>query len=79
MVRSIVIGLVGVVMMGCATNVDEPLPTPTAQEPQRDPPAQTLSGDLRTPLDRATEIQATIEENQIPNVGNKTVVSIPGH
>lgn len=78
MTRAIVLGVIGFMMMGCATNVDEPLPEPAAQEPQRDPPAQTLSGDLRSPLDRATEIQAAIQQNPVDNLGAKTVQPLPG-
>ncbi len=39
----------GVGMVGCATDVDDPVPPGPASEPQKDPPAQTLSGELRDP------------------------------
>ena len=45
---ALVLGL-GVGMMGCATAVDDPVPPTPAPEEQRDPPAQTLSGQLRDP------------------------------
>ena len=39
----------GVGMMGCATDVEDPIPPTPAPEPQRDPPKETLSGELRDP------------------------------
>lgn len=45
---ALVLGL-GVGMMGCATDVDDPIPPTPAPGEQRDPPAQTLSGQLRDP------------------------------
>lgn len=44
----IALGL-GVSLMGCATGVDDPVPQAPAPEEQRDPPSQTLSGELRDP------------------------------
>lgn len=44
----VVAAVLGLSVMGCATDVDDPVVNPT-DEPQRDPPSQTLSGDLRTP------------------------------
>jgi hypothetical protein len=45
------VGIVGLsmAMMGCATGVDDPVPPAPAPEAQRDPPKQTLSGELRDP------------------------------
>ena len=45
------VGIVGLsmAMMGCATSVDDPVPAPVEPVQQLDPPAQTLSGDLRQP------------------------------
>jgi hypothetical protein len=76
--RILIAAMMGFVMMGCATNVDEPLPQPAPQEPQKDPPAQTLSGDLRTPWDRAEELNSSITENPADNLGPKQVPNIPG-
>jgi len=39
----------GVGMVGCATDVEDPVVPAPAAEPQKDPPAQTLSGELRDP------------------------------
>jgi hypothetical protein len=39
----------GVGMVGCATDVEDPVAPAPAAEPQKDPPAQTLSGELRDP------------------------------
>jgi hypothetical protein len=44
-----VVVALGVGMMGCATSVDDPVTPAPAPEEQQDPPAQTLSGQLRTP------------------------------
>jgi hypothetical protein len=45
------VGVVGLsmAMMGCATSVDDPVPPAPAPEAQREPPQQTLSGQLRDP------------------------------
>lgn len=45
---AIVLGL-GIGLMGCAAGVDDPIPPAPAPEEQRDPPKQTLSGELRDP------------------------------
>ena len=39
----------GVGMVGCATDVEDPLTPEPAGAPQKDPPPQTLSGELRDP------------------------------
>lgn len=39
----------GVGMVGCATDVEDPVTPAPAGEPQKDPPPQTLSGELRDP------------------------------
>jgi hypothetical protein len=39
----------GMSLMGCATGVDDPVPQAPAPEAQKDPPAVTLSGELRDP------------------------------
>jgi hypothetical protein len=36
-------------LVGCATDVDDPVEPAPAAQPQKDPPAQTLSGELRDP------------------------------
>lgn len=47
-VIAIVLG-VGMSLMGCAAGVDDPVPQAPAPEEQRDPPSQSLSGELRDP------------------------------
>ncbi|MDB5213828.1 MAG: hypothetical protein JWO86_1755 [Myxococcaceae bacterium] len=39
----------GVGMVGCATDVQDPVPPAPAPVAQKDPPAQSLSGELRDP------------------------------
>lgn len=39
----------GVGMVGCATDVEDQVEPAPAALPQKDPPAQTLSGELRDP------------------------------
>ncbi len=59
---AIALGVVGLSMMGCAADVEDPvLPIP-APEPQRQPPQETLSGELRTP-----------QLQQIANIDNNNV------
>lgn len=48
LVFAIVLGA-GMSLMGCATGVDDPVPQAPAPEAQKDPPAVTLSGELRDP------------------------------
>lgn len=45
---AMVLGL-GMGLMGCATDVEDPVPQAPAPEEQRDPPSQALSGELRDP------------------------------
>jgi hypothetical protein len=46
---ALALGIASLSIVGCATAVEDPvLPTP-APEAQRDPPQQTLSGELRQP------------------------------
>jgi hypothetical protein len=47
---SVFAAVLGLGMMGCATDVEDPIVNPTAV-PQRDPPSQTLSGELEEPQD----------------------------
>jgi hypothetical protein len=42
---------VAVTLGGCATGVEDPQPVPAPDEPQRDPPKVTLSGDLDNPYE----------------------------
>jgi hypothetical protein len=46
---AVAVGFVGLTMMGCATDVDDPVVPAPAPEEQRDPPKQALSGQLRDP------------------------------
>jgi hypothetical protein len=50
----VVAAVLGLGMMGCATDVDDPIVNPT-DEPQRDPPSQTLSGELQEPREVAVD------------------------
>ena len=45
------VGVLGLsmAMMGCATDVEDPVPPSPAPEAQRDPPKQQLSAQLRDP------------------------------
>ena len=45
---AIALGL-GISLMGCATDVEDPVPPAPAPEVQRNPPAQALSGQLPDP------------------------------
>lgn len=49
MTRYLVAVVLAVGLSGCAVDTEDPLPGPEAQEPQRDPPAQALSGQLQFP------------------------------
>ena len=63
-VFALALGVVGLSMMGCATDVEDPVvPTP-APEAQRQPPQQTLSGELRAP-----------QLQQIANIDNNSQVN----
>jgi hypothetical protein len=46
---ALAVSVVSIGMMGCATNVDDPVPPTPAPEPQRDPPKQVFSAELQTP------------------------------
>jgi hypothetical protein len=46
---AVAVGVVSLGMMGCATNVDDPVPPTPAPEPQRDPPKQVFSAQLQSP------------------------------
>jgi hypothetical protein len=48
--RALLAVVLGLGMMGCATDVEDELPGPPAPEVQRDPPKQALSGDLQDPI-----------------------------
>jgi hypothetical protein len=62
-------------MMGCATDVEDPVPPTPAQEPQRDPPQQTLSGQLRDP--QAQLISQIAVDHGYENVPAKQKPPIP--
>ena len=70
-----VVVALGVGMMGCATSVDDPVEPTPAPEPQRDPPQQTLSGQLRDP--QAQLIAAVEVDRGIENVMPKQRVPGP--
>lgn len=46
---AVAVGVVGLTLMGCATDVEDPVPPAPAPEEQKDPPKQALSGQLRDP------------------------------
>lgn len=46
---AVAVGVVGLTLMGCATDVDDPVPPAPAPEAQRDAPKQALAGQLRDP------------------------------
>jgi hypothetical protein len=60
-------------LVGCATDIVDPLETPT-DEPQRDPPAQTLSGELDSPGD---DIAIVTGNGGPSDLGPQTPLPIP--
>jgi hypothetical protein len=40
-------GAAALLLVGCAAGVDDPQPAPAPEPEQKDPPAQTFSGDLK--------------------------------
>lgn len=46
---AVTLGVIGLTMIGCATDVEDPIPPVPAPEAQQDPPKQALSGELRVP------------------------------
>ena len=46
---ALAVGVCSVGLAGCATDVEDQVTPAPAGEPQTDPPAQTLSGELRDP------------------------------
>jgi hypothetical protein len=72
---ALALGVVGLSMMGCATAVDDPVvPTP-APEAQRDPPEQTLGGQLHQP--QLQEISNIENPNAVSPILNKQRPPIP--
>ena len=62
--RWLAVVAVAVMLGGCAEGVEDPQPVPAPDEPQRDPPKVTFSGDLGTPLDKvATERDPTLVDH----------------
>jgi hypothetical protein len=59
-------------MMGCAAGEDDPVPGPVDPGVQRDPPAQTLAGQLQSPVGMQL---GNIEENN--GYGNVPVKQSP--
>jgi hypothetical protein len=56
MTRYLVAVALFVLVPGCAVDADDPLPGPEQQEPQRDPPAQSLSGQLQQPAETTEDV-----------------------
>jgi hypothetical protein len=50
MKRALIAVFLGLGMMGCAAGEDDPGPVPEALPEQRQPPAQTLNGQLQNPI-----------------------------
>lgn len=50
MKRALIALCLGIGMMGCAAGEDDPNPVPEALPEQRQPPAQTLNGQLQNPV-----------------------------
>jgi hypothetical protein len=71
---ALVLGL-GVGMVGCASDVEDPVPPAPAPEEQRDPPKQTLSDQLRDP--QAQLISAISVDHGYENVPAKQKPPIP--
>jgi xanthosine utilization system XapX-like protein len=46
---ALAVSVVSIGLMGCATNVEEPVPPTPAPEPQRDPPKQVFSAPVQNP------------------------------
>lgn len=73
--RALLAVVMGVVMVGCAAGEDDPVPGPVDPGVQRDPPAQTLSGDLQSPVGLQL---GNIENNRnLENVPAKQKPPIP--
>lgn len=51
--------------IGCATDVDDPVPPTPAPEPQRNPPAQALSGAVENPFVNMSPNYGTSSDPQI--------------
>jgi hypothetical protein len=56
MTRYLVAVALALSVSGCAVDTDDPLPAPAQKEPQRDPPAQTLGGQLQMPLENTGDV-----------------------
>jgi hypothetical protein len=60
---------------GCAAGTEDPEPTPTPEEPQRDPPKQTLGGELEDPF---AVVEGSVRDgNQSLEVGPRQKPPIP--
>jgi hypothetical protein len=71
---AMVLGL-GMGLMGCATDVDDPVVPAPAPEEQRDPPKTTLSGELRDPQ---LQLISGVEINRgFSNVPPKQILPLP--
>lgn len=46
---AVALGVMAMTTMGCATDVEDPVPPGPASEEQRDPPKQALNAQLRAP------------------------------
>ena len=46
----VVAAVLGLSITGCAVAIDDPVPAPPEQQPQKAPPQQALNGDLQDPV-----------------------------
>lgn len=76
MTRLLAILTLSLTVFGCAAGTEDPSPAPTPDQPQRDPPAQTLSGTLDNPYQNAV---GTVDEYRLPpEVPQLQAPPIPG-
>ncbi len=58
--RWLAVMAVALMMGGCAAGVEDEQPIPTPDEPQRDPPKVTLSGELSDPYEGVAQDRGPI-------------------
>lgn len=74
--RLLVAVALSLTVFGCAAGTDESGPVPSPDEPQRDPPKQTLSGDFQNPYDNLT---VGVDQYRLPpDVAPRQTPPIPG-
>ena len=61
--RLLVAVALSLTVFGCAAGTDEGAPVPSPDEPQRDPPAQTLSGGFNNPYE---SIAPGVDDYRLP-------------